>query len=263
MLQLNYQVRDGGVPILKDSKIEEDAEFIIEQYDATLLTDPHPVNVEDITERFFGFNIHYENLSNNGCIWGMMVFNDRSIIVYDPEKDDIALCPVDENTVVIDNSLLSSHNEHAYRSTMIHESGHGLYHAQIYRENDKQTSLFPVRNEEKLAITACRSSDIQGSGKKRLITTRDWVEHHAKYFSAAILMPRPAMHLLCYDKRMREKLRKDFQGKELDILASKVSETFNVSITSAKIRINQLGYGFDNKQRTLFKVEDDESMYSI
>ena len=256
MLQLNYRVRKDGVPILKDKEIDDDAEFILGQYDKTLLTDPHPLDVEDITERFLGFNIHYENLSNNGCIWGCMVFNNRKILVYDPDNNDIDYHPVDANTVVIDNSLLDDSNDYIFRSTMIHECGHGLYHAQIFRENDNQLSLFPEKAEEKIAVSVCRSSDIQGNGRHELVSTHDWIEHHAKYFSAAMLMPRSAMHIVCGDKSMRENLSKLAPGYELDILASRVSNTFNVSPTSAKIRIIQLGYGFEEyKQNTLFTIE--------
>ncbi|MCR5847999.1 MAG: ImmA/IrrE family metallo-endopeptidase [Lachnospiraceae bacterium] len=263
MLQLNYRVRNDGVPILKNKNIEDDAEYILSQYDDTLLTNPHPIDVEDFTERFLGYNIHFENLSFNGCIWGRMVFNNRRILVYDPEKKDIAYRPIDENTVVIDNSLLEAPNEYAFRSTMIHECGHGLYHSQIYKENENQLSFFPTNNDEKIAITACRSSDVQGSGKRELITKHDWIEHHAKYFSAAILMPRPAMHIVCYDKKLRDNKFLSPEMK-LDLLTERVSDTFNVSPASARIRINQLGYGIDNiKQRKLFTFENDETVYSI
>ena len=253
MIHLHYRVREGGIPILKDREIEEDARYLLFQYDKSLLTDPHPLDVEDFTERFLGFSIHYENLSFNGCIWGMMVFNNQQIIVYDPEKDSIAFPKVDANTVVIDNSLLDMPNEYAFRSTMIHECGHGLYHPQIYRIDENQMSLFPLADENKLINTGCRSTDIQGSGKRKLVTDLDWIEHHAKYFSAAVLMPRSAMDIVCGDKDMRESLIKTAPGYELDTLALKVSETFNVSPASAKIRITQLGYGFEeSNQQSLF-----------
>lgn len=264
MVQLNYRVRKGGIPILKDKQIDEDAEYLLSQYDSTLLTDPHPLDVDDFTERFLGFNIHFDNLSNNGCIWGRMVFNNRRILVYDPEKNDIDFHPVDANTVVIDNSLLDSPNEYALRSTMIHECGHGLYHGQIYRENDAQLSFFPVKNEEKIAITACRSKDIQGNGKRGLVTDHDWIEHHAKYFSAAMLMNRPAMHIVCGNKELRKNLRAEVPGFELEYLASLVSDTFNVSPASAKIRINQLGYGFEkSEQSTIFSIGYPSNIISV
>ena len=255
MIQLKYQVREGGIPILKNDQIDNDAEYVLGLYDRTLLTDPHPLDVEDFTERLLGFNIDYMDITNNESIWGMMVYNNRNVIVYDREAKDIRLCPVAANTVVLDNSLLDEGNEFIFRSTMMHECGHGLYHRQIFCEDDNQLSLFPELNDEKIAITACRSSDIQGTGKHSLVTKHDWIEHHAKYFSAATLMPKSAMKIICGDESLRNRLRDEAPGFETSLLASIVSDTFNVSSTSALIRINQLGFGFDKGgQHSLFAV---------
>lgn len=268
MVSLNYQVGKHGIPILKHAKIDDDVECLLQQYDKTLLTDPHPIDVDDFAERFLGFNMHYENLSNNGCIWGRMVFNNRRILVYDPETNGIAYHPVDANTIVIDNSLLDEASEAAYRSTVAHEAGHGLYHPQIFREDDNQLSLFPIENEQKVAVTVCRSVDVTGgtSGRRELVTDHDWIEHHAKYFSAALLMPKTAMKRLCMDETVRKKcLQYGIPILADEELARKVCNTFNVSYTSAKIRISELGYSFKQTEmeKTLFTVTYQPAELSI
>ena len=98
--------------------------------------------------------------------------------------------------------------------------------------------------------TACRRFDIEGgeyneSGRKSLVSDHDWLEHQAKYFSAAILMPRAAMKIICGDEELRRRFQEEFPGYEEEMLASYVADVFNVSVASAKIRIRQLGYGFE------------------
>lgn len=254
---LNYKTGQRGVPILKHAKIDDDVEALLSKYDPTLLTDPRPLDVEDFVERFLGFNLHYENLSNNGCIWGMMVFNNRRILVYDPDNNGIAYHPVDANTILIDNTLLAEDKEAIFRSTVAHEAGHGLYHPQIFREDDYQLSLFPMNNEEKVAVTCCRQIDITGvgNGRRELKTDHDWIEHHAKYFSAALLMNKKAMSIVCGDERMRNQLIQfGLYGEEL--LAREVASTFNVSPASARIRISELGLSLfrEDAQQTIFTI---------
>lgn len=52
------------------------------------------------------------------------------------------------------------------------------------------------------------------------------------------------MRQVCGDKELRKRLREEFPGFELEMLATEVAEIFNVSSESAKIRIKQLGFDF-------------------
>ncbi len=241
MILPKYNTKRDGVPILSHKKIDEDVLGLIEQYDKSLLVTPKPIDIEDFIERFMGYNIHFLDLTNNGSILGRMVFNKRKILAYDAEHDDITYCPVDEDTVAIDNSLLD--NEYLLRSTMGHECGHGIYHKQIFKRDDNQLCLFP---EDEMVATVCRKVDIIGNtkGKRSLVTMHDWTEHHANYFSAALLMNKAAMQVLCGDKDFRENLKSEAGGWENEILAEIVSDTFHVSRTSAKIRLEELGLDF-------------------
>ena len=248
-----YNTKRDGVPILSHKQIDEDVLALLEQYDKSLLTAPQAIDIEDFVERFMGYNIHFLDLTNNGSILGRMVFNKRKILAYDAEHDDITYCPVDEDTVVIDNSLLD--NEYLLRSTMGHECGHGIYHKQIFKRDDNQLSLFP---EEEMVATVCRKVDIVGNakGKRSLVTMHDWTEHHANYFSAALLMNKAAMKILCGDKDFRENLKSEACGWENEILAEMVSDTFRVSRTSAKIRLAELGLDFKDyvSEPTIFTI---------
>lgn len=96
-------------------------------------------------------------------------------------------------------------------------------------------------------------------------TDHDWLEHQAKYFSAAILMPREAMRVVCGDEAMRRNLTEEVPGFEEIILANHVSEVFNVSVESARIRIKQLEHDFKpamHNNPTIFTIGYPERVFS-
>lgn len=168
---------------------------------------------------------------------------------------------------MIDNTLLT--DEHRFRSTMGHEAGHWIYQQSYFYRDPNQLVLFD--NLEQTS-TACRKTDIEGgevtqsNGRKQLSSDHDWLEHQAKYFSAAILMPRTAMKQVCGDKELRKRLREEFPGFELEMLSVEVAELFNVSSESAKIRIKQLGFDFEHspvKQKTIFTIGYPSSVFSL
>ncbi len=74
------------------------------------------------------------------------------------------------------------------------------------------------------------------------------------------------MRQVCGDKELRKRLREEFPGFELEMLAAEVAEIFNVSSESAKIRIKQLGFDFAKspvKQKTLFTIGYPSSVISL
>ena len=257
----HYPTSRSGVPIIKNEKIDDDAEFLISQFDPTYLSNPRPMDIEGFAERLLGLSIYYNNLSHNGCIWGRMVFNNRQIPVYDLETNEAKYCPVDRDTIMIDNSLLEDKMEHSFRFTIGHEAGHRVYHGQIYYESGGQMTLtgFPP------ASTACRSVDIQGNSSNHgLADDHNWIEHHANYFSAAVLMPKSAMEIVCNDPEIIKMGREEFPTEKASSFAVVVADVFNVSPQSAQIRIDKLKLGPEHqknrmRQMVLFCNEDKQA----
>ena len=246
MYEPRFRSKKNGVPILSHNDIEHDVEMFIRDFDADLLQNPREVDIERFVEYYLNLTPEYNNLTHCGLILGRMVFNDSNKIpVYDAEARRAEYISAKRGTVMIDNTLME--DEHRLRSTMGHEAGHWIYQQGYFSVDPYQMVLF--ENVDKTA-TACRKFDIEGGesaegGKRTLSTDHDWLEHQAKYFSAAILMPKAAMAIICGDKDERRYLREAFPGWEETMLAGKVAEIFNVSTESAKIRIRQLGYGFE------------------
>lgn len=259
MYEPQFRCRSNGVPILSHEDIELDAEMFIRDFDPEALRNPKEVNIEEFAEFYLGLTPEYNNLTHCGLILGRMVFNDSNKVpVYDAEAKRAEYIFARRGTVMIDNTLLT--DEHRFRSTMGHESGHWIYQQSYFYRDPNQLALFD--NLEQTS-TACRKTDIEGgegaqsNGRKPLCSDHDWLEHQAKYFSAAILMPRSTMRQVCGNIELRKRLREEFPGYELGTLATAVAEIFNVSSESAKIRIKQLGLDFEKspvKQKTLFTI---------
>lgn len=230
MIDLHLKYTRDKVPILRNSDIDDIAEAILRDFDPSLLTDPQEVDIEGLVECYMNLHTNYETLSSTGNTLGMMVFETGWIPVYDKERNERYGEPVKANTVVIDGSLLSADKKHIFRSTFGHEGGHFVFHSAYYLRNASQYSL-PLDDAQKGFVLCCKK-DIVGSetGHKRLKTDKDWIEHHARYFSASALMPRAAMNMLMSDC-------KSFSERAL---VDVVAKTFNVSQESAKYRITDL-----------------------
>lgn len=243
MIDLRLKYGTNNIPILSNEKIDEHAELLIGDFDSELLSKPQAIDVEDFAENYLGLHFHYADLSHNGFIWGRMVFNDAKIIIYNPTTNYPDEEPVDGDTIVIDNGLLDEKKEHAFRSTVMHESGHAIYHDEYYYIDYYQFPLEDKNKVEHLPYTTCKAKNIiGGTGEisRKLKTDIEWIEHQARYFSAASLMPRRTMRMLCCDSKIQQFCFREFPGYENDALISIVSKIFNVSYESAKIRIKEL-----------------------
>lgn len=268
MYEPQFRCKKNGVPILSHDEIEFHAEQFIKDFNADLLKNPGEVDVESFAEFYLGLTPEYNYLSNCGLILGRMVFNNSNkIAIYDTETGLADYISAERGTVMIDNILLN--DEHRLRSTVGHESGHWIYQQGYFYVDPYQMTLFDTVDK---TSTACRKFDIEGGEcvdgvKRTLLTDHDWLEHQAKYFSAAFLMPKSAMKIVCGDVTMRKKLTEEFPGFEETFLANHVADIFNVSSESAKIRIKQLGLGFEAvrnaKNTTMFTIGYPESVFSL
>lgn len=264
MYEPEFRCQKNGVPILSHKEIEDDAENFIKDFDADILKHPRAVDIEKFVEFYLGLTLEYNNLSHCGLILGRMVFNDTDRIpIYDAESRRAEYISASRGTVIIDNTIVE--DEHRLRSTMGHEAGHWIYQQSYYYTDPQQLTLFGMMD---MMGTACRKSDIEGGdGTKRTLTTdHDWLEHQAKYFSAAILMPREAMRVVCGDEAVRRNLTAEAPGFEEIFLANHVAKVFNVSVESARIRIKQLEYDFEpvmHNNPAIFTIGYPERVFSL
>ena len=229
MIPLYFETKPNGVPLLSNRDIELDAVAILKDFNPSLLTAPGPIDIERFTESYLDLNLDFNWLSNNQTMLGRMVFHNTIIPVYNPSVKIAEDFPVKANTVIIDNSLLDI--EVLLRSTIAHECGHAIYHRSFY---DRTANVAQT--------AACTAHDIHmQDNEHRLTTDHDWLEHHAKRFSAAILMPYPAVRIVCreYAEYLNLWYRKEPKLSN-HLMAHRLASVFKVSVASARIRLRQL-----------------------
>lgn len=259
MYEPKVRYKQNWVPFLSDEEIDTDVEFFIQDFNEDLLTNPQPIDVEKFAEIYLKLRPDYRFLTHCGLIWGRMVFNDTDKMpYYDDQKQRADYTSVERGMFMIDNTLLEPGNEIILKTTTAHECGHWIYHKPYFTEDQFQLSF--IRDMSKVA-TACRKKDIVGGAGKqyRLTTDLEWIEHQAKYFSASLTMNRKAFLKVAEDKQLRDRIRKQSFGFAMDgVLANHIQDVFDVSYTSARIRIDKLGVSLDKEknsfQRTIFPV---------
>jgi len=231
LIPLYFETKPDGVPLLSDRDIERDASALIRAFNPSLLSDPAPVDIERFAESYLQLNIDFNWLSHNQTLLGRMVFCDTIIPVYDPYAKRAEDFPVRASTMIIDNSLIEK--EALLRSTIAHECGHAIYHRSFYGCQKTQTA-------------ACTVCDIRIQTDVRQLTTEhDWLEHHAKRFSAAILMPYPAVRNVC--KSYTDHLTLWYKNEPQlwnRLIINRLASIFKVSCAAAQIRMKQLHLDF-------------------
>ena len=251
MISFDFRSKANGVPILSKENIEYIAERIIRDYKPENLKTPTALDVELFSECYAGLDVDYKDLSHNRSILGMIVFNDGCVPVYNPIKNKAEKLPVDEGTILIDNSLLEEDQIRRGRFTHCHEISHWFLHRDIYAVDKNQMSLFDyMGEEEKTTAIKCRTTDIESTGRKQLVTDDDWMEWQADYLASALLMPADAftqavrryVRLLGVEEFFNRRgidLYNDFWAEEL---SRGMARQFDVSLTAAKIRLKNLGF---------------------
>lgn len=221
---------------MSNAEIDDHAEALLQDYNPSVLKNPQPVDIETFAEIYLDLALDYTYLSHGGLILGRMVFRDtEQVPVYLPREKCADYLYVERGTMMIDNTVLEDWKEYRLRSTIGHECGHWIFHSDYYTNTNCQDSqeIKPLSG-----ITGCRKTDIEGGlgavGKRKLITDTDWLEHQAKYFSAAILMPKTPFTSVALD------LQENTCLSETD-MAEVLSRIFLVSPASVKIRLTQLG----------------------
>lgn len=125
----------------RDNALESIARNIIKKYDASLLSAPASIPVEDIMEKQYGLRIEFQHIRNNGRILGETVFDDTLVAIYDREYKMYTLIPAKSGTVFIDASLINCRKDGRFCYTCAHELGHYVLHQDIYTGSGQTAAM--------------------------------------------------------------------------------------------------------------------------
>lgn len=227
---------DKGVPYIKDDTIEKLAEKILHEFNPILLNAVGEIPIHDILKYITGKDnliITSEDMGvlNNTKILGRIIISKRLICFDKDLSNDIHKRPI-------------------FRFTIAHEIGHWILHS--------EKPLILDRTQKILRELIDTEDSIMS--KKTLITSRDWVEHHANVFAAALLMPselykQALVNIQYTDLGIRNRLGmiylddNNYSIKDYNNTISKLRIIFGVSFTSAKIRLETLGLLYDGRKK--------------
>jgi Zn-dependent peptidase ImmA (M78 family) len=244
MVKIDFRMKRSGVPILRKAEIEAIAERLLGDYNPKVWDEACPVDIDHFSESYVGLEMDYQDLSPNQSILGMMVFDNCLIPVYDAKNKVAKYIRAAEGTVLIDNSLLMAGQIQRERFTIGHEVAHWLLHRDKYKPRKGP----PLSTSQVSSFVKCRTWEIERP-RRKLTTDDDWMEWQADYMASALLMPRRLFSQVVLQRFARIGLKTDYYVRGTDIsldlwidyLSYELADRFNVSVTAAKIRLENLG----------------------
>lgn len=175
-----FPVNNHNIPVISNFEIDDYAQSLVEEFSPECVKSPFPFDIQRFVRQQMGCRIASMYLSPDGSLLGETFFRPDVITVYREDGSPERKVSVPERTILLDSRLLPRPG--AARFTLAHEAGHLLLHEKYY------TAATTARREKEPA-----PRDRSG------MTDRDWLEHQADRFAAAILMNRRAS-LLCWDQ---------------------------------------------------------------
>lgn len=226
---------DNLVPLISTADIERHAEDILRHVYPEALDSPMRVNVEKFAERL-ELNIVRRRLSRNGSIFGQMIFHPTSVDYYDLDKRGFSTYDADGGTIFADDEIFFLRNLGSWNNTIIHECVHWLKHR-------KHVELKRAAGADVSRIS-CQVTEVPPETKKRKRTDTEWMEWHANALAPRILMPRKTFKQKA-DELIALYKKSNGTDRLSDVLAAvifELSDFFQVSILSARIRLMDVGY---------------------
>lgn len=221
------------VPIIYKEQLDDVAEEFLAKYYPEALKEPMAVPTREVAKRM-GLNIQEVPITKTCSVFGQTYFSDCEMKYYDHEARVYKPLAVKRGTILVDPDVYFMRNVGSMNNTIIHECVHWDLHKKFFE-------LEKLYNKEARTIK-CQVQE--GIRPERNRTPLDWMEWHANHLAPRILMP--AKQTSQKIEELIEKNKRVLQTENIaDIMESVVyelSEFFEVSRISAKIRMIDLGY---------------------
>jgi hypothetical protein len=184
--------------------------------------DPMPIEIELFVDMEFGFSYEFLDLGED-CL-GLMKFG---------EKGPTNLC-VHTKLDAPETPLVNRR----CRSTLAHECGHGLLHADLFVElweHKKRTNSF--EDSRRLITWRERNETIEGSFSK---ASPDWWEYQADRMISALLLPLGPLRAALREWGLGPVEMRSNGAWQDSGLHARLRDTFEVSLAVARIRLERL-----------------------
>jgi len=238
---------NDNTPILSNKEIDEFAHAVLEDYDPNLLREPGMINYEHFIESYIGMDIFFKDIyykENTPPIYGITVFRDGTVKLFDREENRVANPIIRANTIIMDNYVKK--NEGMAMFTGLHESGHIFLHQ----------GVFSVFRAGQICCRREKNEDNKQNSQSQW-TAEEWREHHANHFAGAIAMPD-----ITFIPFVANTLRDEYdiykrsivlgEDDDLDIVAKhllpeRINEVYGVTKKAALVKLKKSGFVISQK----------------
>ena len=222
-------------PFFRQKDFEQICEDALKQ-SGLLPSDPAPIRIDRFVEKHFDIQPSYEKLPAG--LLGFTCFSSNGVeaIVVSKAFDD-------EGTQVAERRL---------RTTLAHESGHGLLHAHLFALETRPDSLFGDSLDAQAPKLLCRLGGISGAETPRA-RQPPWWEYQANQAMGVLLMPTPLVQAaLAPVVTLRGVIGMPvLPARRRESAIRLLADTFDVNPVVARLRLDVLHPGTAEEQLTL------------
>ena len=193
--------------------------------------EPEPIRIERFLEKRFGVVPDYRDLGHT--VLGVTQFSDGEV------------------QGVFVNRFLDGEDgsvrERRLRTTLAHEAGHCILHANLFKSDTATQPMCIDWTEPERPRAACREVGASAAGRYK----GDWFEYQANRAIGGLLLPKPLVELAVepFMKTTGWGL-KMFDHAKAEGAELRIAEVFNVNPIVARIRITDI-FGPDSGQLAL------------
>ena len=166
-------------PFFKPEDFERICQDELEQH-GLFPSEPAPVRIDRFVEKRFNIRPSYEDLPMG--LLGFTLFGPKGV------EEIVVSKALDEESTQVAERLL--------RTTLAHESGHGLLHAHLFAFGTRPDSLFGDALDVRAPKILCRPGGISGSETPRMQKPPyRWWEYQANQAMGVLLLPKSLVQL--------------------------------------------------------------------
>ena len=166
-------------PFFKPEDFERICQDELEQH-GLFPSEPAPVRIDRFVEKRFNIRPSYEDLPVG--FLGFTLFGPKGV-----EEIVVSKALDEASTQVAERRL---------RTTLAHESGHGLLHAHLFAFGTRPDSLFGDALDARAPKILCRSGGVSGSETSRMRKPPyRWWEYQANQAMGVLLLPKPLVQI--------------------------------------------------------------------
>lgn len=209
------------LPYIPPSEYDNVAKEFLERYYPGALSKPQKIPILDVARNNVGLDVQFICLSEESDIYGMTIFEDGNVEIYDPDEYLYDTKFFKRKTVLIDPKAVNKTNIGCRNNTIAHECVHWFKHRMYYR---MQKYTLP----KKAKYCKCSVNNLSLYSDEEEI-----MEKQAIGIAPRILMPRQTFGEVA---RSYDKLT-EYSWREI----SEIAEFFGVSKQSVSIRLSECG----------------------